>query len=294
VRLAFLHPFADDPDVALDFRPGGEARFAKPGRRQDRESERSRRRRVEGGEVVHERRQIGPRHRIKVLGLGGRRQQLAHGGASRRIIAGEPAARLGEVDDAGDLGPDLARGRSAVPLRQRHANGVGVDLGKRQLGEVEVLEPAVRTGFGTLDAALPSARPRVEVGEEGVAERLAVRGPGGRRGAILPPAGYANAIVGLYVGTALLGAVVYLYFKVDIQPSLERDRHWHALGFFDLKEDFVAIGLGLLPVYWISWRRPFADERVQTASALTTIIGFIVWWSFLVGHVVNDITGFGS
>ena len=29
------------------------------------------------------------------------------------------------------------------------------------------------------------------------------------------PAGYANAIVGLYVGTALLGAVVYLYFKVD-------------------------------------------------------------------------------
>src|SRR5215472_5036727 len=50
------------------------------------------------------------------------------------------------------------------------------------------------------------------------------------------PAGYANAIVGLYVGAALLGAVVYLYFKVDIQPYLERDRHWHALGFFDLKE----------------------------------------------------------
>ena len=73
------------------------------------------------------------------------------------------------------------------------------------------------------------------------------------------PAGYANAIVGLYVGTALLGAVVYLYFKVDIQPpSLERDRHWHALGFFDLKEDFVAIGLGLLPVYW---RAASADCR---------------------------------
>ena len=108
------------------------------------------------------------------------------------------------------------------------------------------------------------------------------------------PAGYANAIVGLYVGTALLGAVVYLYFKVAIQPDLERDRHWHALGFFDLKEDFVAIGLGLLPAYWISWRRPFADERVRTASSLTTILGFIVWWSFLVGHVVNDIMGFGS
>jgi hypothetical protein len=108
------------------------------------------------------------------------------------------------------------------------------------------------------------------------------------------PAGYANAIVVLYAGTALLGAIVYLYFKIDIQPSLERDRHWHALGFFDLKEDFVAIGLGLLPAYWISWHQPFADEHGGTAAALTTILGFIVWWSFLVGHVVNDIAGFGS
>jgi hypothetical protein len=75
---------------------------------------------------------------------------------------------------------------------------------------------------------------------------------------------------------------------------LERDRHWHALGFFDLKEDFVAIGLGLLPAYWISWRRPFVDECCRTEVALTTILGFIVWWGFLVGHVVNDIMGFGS
>jgi hypothetical protein len=108
------------------------------------------------------------------------------------------------------------------------------------------------------------------------------------------PAGYADAIVCLYLGTALLGAIVYLHFKVDIQPDLERDRHWHALGFFDLKEDFVAIGFGLLPAYWISWRRPFTGERGWTEVALTTIVGFIVWWSFLVGHVMNDIMGFGS
>jgi hypothetical protein len=108
------------------------------------------------------------------------------------------------------------------------------------------------------------------------------------------PAGFAHAIVVLYAAAALFGAIVYLSFKIDIQPDLERDRHWHALGFFDLKEDFVSIGLGLLPAYWISWRRPFADERGRTAAALTTILGFIVWWSFLVGHVVNDIKGFGS
>jgi hypothetical protein len=107
-------------------------------------------------------------------------------------------------------------------------------------------------------------------------------------------AGYANAIIVLYVGTALLGAVIYLSFKVDIQPSLERDRHWHALGLLDLKEDFVAIGLGLLPAYWFCWRRPLGDEGRQTRRALTAVLAFIVWWGFLIGHIVNDIMGFGS
>src|SRR6478672_8924193 len=46
-------------------------------------------------------------------------------------------------------------------------------------------------------------------------------------------AAFTNAIVVLYVASILLGAVIYLFFKVDIQPSLERDRHWHVLGFFE-------------------------------------------------------------
>jgi hypothetical protein len=108
-------------------------------------------------------------------------------------------------------------------------------------------------------------------------------------------AAFADAIVVLYVVSTLLGAlVVYPYFKIDIQPDLERDRHWQALGLFDLKEDFVAIGLGLLPAFWISWRRPLLEERGQTRAALTALITFVVWWSFVIGHVVNDIRGFGS
>ena len=108
------------------------------------------------------------------------------------------------------------------------------------------------------------------------------------------PAAFANAIVVLYVATALIGATVYLDFKVDIQPGLERDRHWHALGLFDLKEDFVAIGLGLLPAYWVCWRRPISDERGRTAAVLTALLAFVVWWGFLIGHILNDIAGFGS
>jgi len=107
-------------------------------------------------------------------------------------------------------------------------------------------------------------------------------------------ASFANAIVLLYAITALLGAIVYLYFKVDVGPELERDGHWQALGFLDLKEDFVAIGLALLPAYWVCWRRPRADEPALTRAALTSVLAFIVWWSFLIGHVMNNIMGFGS
>jgi len=107
-------------------------------------------------------------------------------------------------------------------------------------------------------------------------------------------AGFTNAIVVLYLISALLGAVVYLYFKIDLQPNLERDRHWRALGFLDLKEDFVAIGLGVLPAYWFCWRRPLNSQNHQARAALTLLLAFIVWWAFLVGHVINNIGGFGA
>jgi hypothetical protein len=110
----------------------------------------------------------------------------------------------------------------------------------------------------------------------------------------VPAAAFANAIVVLYVVTALLGAIVYLYFKIDIGPALERDRHWQAVGLFDIKEDFVSIGLALLPAYWLCWRRPLAGQPVRTRAALTAILAFIVWWGFLIGHVLNNIMGFGS
>jgi hypothetical protein len=110
----------------------------------------------------------------------------------------------------------------------------------------------------------------------------------------VPSGSFADAVVVLYVVSALLGAILYLYFRVDVRPALERDGRWHVLGFFDLKEHFAAIGLALLPAYWVCWRRPHADELAQTRTALTSILAFVVWWSFLTGHVANNIMGFGS
>jgi hypothetical protein len=109
----------------------------------------------------------------------------------------------------------------------------------------------------------------------------------------VPGPGFTNAIFILYLISWLLGAIVYLYFKIDVQPNLERDRHWHAMGYFDLKEDFTAIGLGVLPAYWFCWRQPANGQNSQIRAALTLLLAFIVWWSFLVGHVLNNIGGFG-
>jgi hypothetical protein len=105
---------------------------------------------------------------------------------------------------------------------------------------------------------------------------------------------FTTAVVVLYLVSAMLGAVVYLYFKVEISPFMERDRHWRALGLLDLKEDFISIGLGLLPAYWACWRHQPGDEAGGTRAALTGLLAFIVWWSFLIGHVMADIMGFGS
>jgi hypothetical protein len=109
----------------------------------------------------------------------------------------------------------------------------------------------------------------------------------------VPTAAFANAIVVLYAVSAILGAVVYLYFRVDIRPTLEQAGHWQAIGLFDIKEHFVAIGLALLPAYWVCWRQPRDGESTRTRTALTAILAFIVWWSFLIGHVTNNIKGFG-
>ena len=110
----------------------------------------------------------------------------------------------------------------------------------------------------------------------------------------VPSASFASAIVVLYAVSALLGAIVYLFFRVDVRPALERAGHWQTLGLFDIKEHFVGIGLAVLPAYWICWRKARAGESTRARTALTSILAFIVWWSFLIGHVVNNIGGFGA
>ena len=103
---------------------------------------------------------------------------------------------------------------------------------------------------------------------------------------------YATPIVILFVVTAIGGALLYPQYRVDVRPALEDMRNSAANGVFEIKEHLIAIGLGLLPAYWLVWRQqPGAADAVSSRRALTWLLAFFVWWSFIVGHVLNNIRG---
>jgi hypothetical protein len=104
---------------------------------------------------------------------------------------------------------------------------------------------------------------------------------------------YANTIVVLYLLTATAGAILYPSYRLGVRVVLEDLRLNAATGAFELKEHFVALGLGVLPAYWLFWRQPLLSDYAGTRKALTTILAIIVWWSFIVGHILNNIRGFG-
>jgi|SRR6266404_725710 hypothetical protein len=103
---------------------------------------------------------------------------------------------------------------------------------------------------------------------------------------------YVNAIVVLYALTALLGGIIYPTYRLNVRIVLEQMQLHVPNGAFELKEHFVALGFGMLPAYWYFWRAPEAIEHARARAVLTAILAFIVWWGFLVGHVLNNIRGF--
>jgi hypothetical protein len=101
-----------------------------------------------------------------------------------------------------------------------------------------------------------------------------------------------NAVVVLYLATASLGAIIYPSYRLTIRVIIQQLDLNIANGVFELKEHFVAVGLGMLPAYWYFWRQPPPGDHLRTRAVLTAVLAFIVWWSFIVGHILNNIRGF--
>jgi hypothetical protein len=102
---------------------------------------------------------------------------------------------------------------------------------------------------------------------------------------------YTNANIVLYLATAILGGTIYPVYRVSVRTYLENARLNPAVGSFEIKEQFISVGLGMLPLYWLLWRRPPEADAKSARIAVTLILCFIVWYAFLVGHVLNNIRG---
>ena len=104
---------------------------------------------------------------------------------------------------------------------------------------------------------------------------------------------YTNAIIILFLVTFALGTIIYPTYRVNVRTVLQEYRDFKPEGMFEMKEHLLALSLALLPLYWFLWHRASQANRVAR-TAVTSLVAVAVWWSFLTGHIINNIRGFGS
>ena len=123
---------------------------------------------------------------------------------------------------------------------------------------------------------------------------------------------YTTAIIILFLVTFVIGSVIYPAYRLNVRTYLQDYRLYWAEGIFEIKEHVLAISLALLPFYAYVWRQPAlqpAGAAISAATdadgsdaaagrartAVTVMIALAVWFSFLTGHVLNNIRGlFGA
>ena len=87
------------------------------------------------------------------------------------------------------------------------------------------------------------------------------------------PALVAGALV---VGLAL-GAIVYPNYRIGARVFMENLRMSATVGFFEMKEHLVSMGLALLPAYWYFWRQPLKPEHERTRKIIVLLLALFIW-----------------
>jgi hypothetical protein len=100
---------------------------------------------------------------------------------------------------------------------------------------------------------------------------------------------YTHAVVVLWVLCFVLGGYIYSEYRISVRPPMEQQAHFKTMGAFELKEHWAVIGLGLLPAYWWSWKH---DHLLALRRPITVLLAALAWYSFLAGHVVNNVRGY--
>jgi len=99
---------------------------------------------------------------------------------------------------------------------------------------------------------------------------------------------FTYPVVVLFLATFTLGALIYPEYRLGARYAIEEMRLLGIVGLFELKEHCLALCLGLLPLYVWAWRHS-AAQKIRALS--TTTLAGALWFSFLVGHLVNNVRG---
>lgn len=103
---------------------------------------------------------------------------------------------------------------------------------------------------------------------------------------------FTNAIIWLYVLTFAMGSWIYTFYRYAVRPVLEDLGAESYVGIFEYKEHILAIGLCMLPSYWLLWQRVPLTEQQGARKALTMLLAISVWIGLIAGHLVNNAQGF--
>jgi hypothetical protein len=105
---------------------------------------------------------------------------------------------------------------------------------------------------------------------------------------------YATAVCVLWVLAFIFGGWIYTKYRIYVRIPMEQQGFWKTQGVFELKEHVVTFGLGLLPIYWYLWKNARDAAYASARKWLTVVLASICWYAFLIGHIVNNVRGFGS
>jgi hypothetical protein len=112
-----------------------------------------------------------------------------------------------------------------------------------------------------------------------------------RHYAAVRPERFTRAVMVLFLFTLGFGATIYPAYRVDVRIPFEEMSLGWAVGLFEVKEHIAGLGLGTLPLYAYIWRPQFNDGHRLDRCMVTLFIGGIVWFDFIVGHVLNNMRG---
>jgi hypothetical protein len=100
-----------------------------------------------------------------------------------------------------------------------------------------------------------------------------------------------DTVTALLVLVIALGAILYPSYRFTVRPYLETNELRALNGAFEIKEHFAALILMMLPAYRAVWHSRAPHDPSGARRVLSGLLCAMVWWNFVIGHVMNSIKG---